>query len=142
MGGVEAAAQDDPAFAEKGAAFVTLTQKGRLRGCIGSLRAVESLADSVRGNAVSAAVEMLSADDFYQPAHREIFSAAKALALNHMAVDLVTMDAELNRRSTLPGVGGIEYLIELTQFVPTAANVKDYIRIANGGAHIIHHVLL
>ena len=49
------------------------------------------------GNAVSAAVEMLSADDFYQPAHREIFSAAKALALNHMAVDLVTMDAELAR---------------------------------------------
>ena len=79
--------------------------------------------------AVSSAVEMLQDDDFYVPAHREIFSAAKALTAAHAAVDLVTMDAELSRRGTLPGAGGIEYLIELTQFVPTTANVKDYIRI-------------
>ena len=83
------------------------------------------------GNAVSAAVEILTAEDFYVPAHREIFGAANYLADNHSAVDLVTMDAELSRRGTLPGVGGIEYLIELTQFVPTTANVKDYIRIVS-----------
>jgi len=81
------------------------------------------------GNAVSSALEMLSAEDFYVPAHREIFDAARAVAGRHSAVDLVTMDAELSRRGTLPGVGGIEYLIDLAQFVPTAANVKDYIRI-------------
>lgn len=81
------------------------------------------------GGAVTAAVELLSAEDFYVPAHREIFDAAKALSAGNMAVDLVTMDAELGRRGTLPGVGGIEYLIELTQFVPTTANVRYYIRI-------------
>ena len=83
------------------------------------------------GGAVSSALEMLTADDFYVPAHREIFDGAKALSVNHMAVDLVTMNAELSRRGTLPGVGGIEYLIELTQFVPTTVNVKDYIRIVS-----------
>ena len=83
------------------------------------------------GGAVSSALEMLSADDFYVPAHREIFDGAKALAASHMAVDLVTMNTELSRRGTLPGVGGIEYLIELTQFVPTTVNVKDYIRIVS-----------
>ena len=83
------------------------------------------------GNAVSAALEMLTAEDFYVPAHREIFDAARALSQTGMAVDLVTMDAELSRRGTLPGVGGTEYLIDLTQFVPTAANVKDYIRIVS-----------
>ena len=83
------------------------------------------------GAAVSAAVELLLADDFYVPAHREIFDAAKTLAADNMAVDLVTMDAELSRRGTLPGVGGIEYLIELTQFVPTTANVRYYIRIVS-----------
>ncbi len=80
-------------------------------------------------NAVSAAMEMLTGEDFYVPAHKEIFDAARAVAERHSAVDLVTMDAELSRRGTLPGVGGIEYLIDLTQFVPTTANVKDYIRI-------------
>ena len=83
------------------------------------------------GGAVSMALELITADDFYVPAHREIFDAAKALAGGGMAVDLVTMDAELSRRGTLPGVGGIEYLIELTQFVPTTANVRDYIRIVS-----------
>jgi replicative DNA helicase len=83
------------------------------------------------GDAVSSALEMLSADDFYVPAHREIFDGAKALTASHMAVDLVTMNTELSRRGTLPGVGGIEYLIELTQFVPTTVNVKDYIRIVS-----------
>ena len=81
------------------------------------------------GTAVSAAVETLTKDDFYVPAHREIFDAARAVADRHSAVDLVTMDAELSRRGTLPGVGGIEYLIDLAQYVPTAANVRDYIRI-------------
>ena len=83
------------------------------------------------GGALSSALEMLSADDFYVPAHREIYDGARALAANHMAVDLVTMNSELSRRGTLPGVGGIEYLIELTQFVPTTVNVKDYIRIVS-----------
>ena len=81
------------------------------------------------GNAVSTALEILVKDDFYVPAHQAIFEAAKALNDQHSAIDLVTMNAELSKRGTLPGVGGIEYLIELTQFVPTTANVKDYIRI-------------
>ena len=81
--------------------------------------------------ALSAAVEMLAADDFYMPAHREIFSAAKALSDAHSAVDLVTMVDELSRRGTLAGVGDAEYLIELFNFVPTAVNVKDYIRIVS-----------
>ena len=83
------------------------------------------------GNAVSAALEMLTGEDFYVPAHREIFDAARTLAERRSAVDLVTMDAELSRRGTLPGIGGIEYLIDLTQFVPTAINVKDYIRLVS-----------
>lgn len=82
-------------------------------------------------NALSAATEVLAPDDFYLPAHREIFDAAKALSQQNMAVDLVTMDAELGRRGTLPGVGGIEYLIWLTQFVPTTSNVRYYIRLVS-----------
>ena len=55
------------------------------------------------GAAVSAAGELLLADDFYVPAHREIFDAAKALAADNMAVDLVTMDAELSAGARCPG---------------------------------------
>jgi AmmeMemoRadiSam system protein A len=45
-----------PWLAEHGACFVTLTQDGELRGCIGSLQAHRSLLDDVKSNAVSAAL--------------------------------------------------------------------------------------
>ncbi|MHB1238227.1 MAG: AmmeMemoRadiSam system protein A [Gallionella sp.] len=58
-----------PWLAEHGACFVTLTQLGELRGCIGSLQAHRSLLDDVKGNAVSAALRdprftPLSAEEF------------------------------------------------------------------------------
>jgi AmmeMemoRadiSam system protein A len=46
---------DHPALREPGATFVTLTQEGQLRGCIGSLEAWRSLADDVCANAKAAA---------------------------------------------------------------------------------------
>lgn len=41
---------------EPGATFVTLTQQGQLRGCIGSLQAQRRLRDDVQANAVAAAL--------------------------------------------------------------------------------------
>ena len=45
----------DPAFKEKRGVFVTLNRRGRLRGCIGSLAAVETIREGVRRNALNAA---------------------------------------------------------------------------------------
>ena len=45
-----------PWLAEQGACFVTLTQHGQLRGCIGSLQAHRPLLHDVKSNAVSAAL--------------------------------------------------------------------------------------
>jgi AmmeMemoRadiSam system protein A len=41
---------------ENGASFVTLTENGELRGCIGALEPYQSLAEDVREHAVSAAL--------------------------------------------------------------------------------------
>ncbi len=45
-----------PWLAEHGACFVTLTQRGELRGCIGSLQAHRPLLADVKQNAVAAAL--------------------------------------------------------------------------------------
>ena len=79
--------------------------------------------------AVLQAAEDLEDEDFYTPAHKEIYSAMLQLHRSQSPVDLVTVDTELNRRGTLEGVGGTAYLIELSQYVPTTANVKAYIGI-------------
>lgn len=46
---------DDPVIAEKRGVFVTLHRNNQLRGCIGSLAAVEALGEGIRRNALNAA---------------------------------------------------------------------------------------
>ena len=46
-----------PRLQEEGASFVTLTEGGQLRGCIGALEPYQSLAQDVREHAVAAALE-------------------------------------------------------------------------------------
>lgn len=50
-----AAAEDSPWLQEKGACFVTLTQRRELRGCVGTLRAHRPLLHDVKVNAQAAA---------------------------------------------------------------------------------------
>lgn len=78
-------------------------------------------------NAVLQAAESLQADDFYQPAHRELFEAMMQIHRQQRPVDVVTVDDELTRRGTLEGIGGTEYLMRLMGNVPTTANVKSYV---------------
>ncbi len=56
LGPDRAAAPDAPWLQESGASFVTLTQNGQLRGCIGTLEARRSLRTDVQANAVGAAL--------------------------------------------------------------------------------------
>lgn len=81
--------------------------------------------------AVMLAQELLTASAFYQPAHKEIFDAMLALVRMSKPVDLITVDDELSRRGTLEGIGGTQYLVQLTQYVPTTANVRAYIQIVD-----------
>ena len=103
----------------------------RLRGITppNSLEAERSVLGAMLQDnaAVLQAAEDLEDEDFYTPAHKEIYSAMLQLHRDQSPVDLVTVDAELSRRGTLEGVGGTAYLIELSQYVPTTANVKAYI---------------
>jgi len=49
------AARDEPWLQEIGATFVTLRERGNLRGCVGTIRAFRPLLDDVRSNARAAA---------------------------------------------------------------------------------------
>ena len=82
-------------------------------------------------NAALMAIESLKEEDFYDPAHREIFAAMAYLGSMSRPIDLVTLESELGRRGKLEGVGGFQYLIELSRFVPSAANVQAYIKIVD-----------
>ena len=65
--------------------------------------------------------------DFTATATVETFRAINALWKDGTAIDLVTVSTELERRSQLARVGGLEFLTDLVTFVPTSANVRFYI---------------
>lgn len=79
--------------------------------------------------AVIRVVELLDSDDFYKEAHRIIFSVMIDLFERAEAIDLVTVTEELRQRNLLEQAGGVSYIAELANIVPTAANVEFYARI-------------
>ena len=83
----------------------------------------------IEPNALELALEQLHPDDFYVPAHKTIFSAMMNVRHAGNAVDLVTLSSELKDNGMLDRAGGYTYLSELVGFVPTAANVQNYIEI-------------
>lgn len=82
------------------------------------------LIDPTRLPEVSA---LLRTDDFFLPAHRDVFEAMGALAARRVPVDVVTLADELISRKALPRLeGGETYLLTLANAVPTAENVPHY----------------
>ena len=76
--------------------------------------------------ALDAMIEQLQPEDFYLTAHNYIFAAMRDTRMAGDAVDLITLNNALERSGKLEASGGIIYLTELMNFVPTAANVSYY----------------
>ncbi|MCA1946549.1 MAG: replicative DNA helicase [Armatimonadetes bacterium] len=72
---------------------------------------------------------LLSEEDFYQPAHQEVYRAMLQLIRSGKAVDILTLRSELEARGTLQQVGGVDYLVQVMESVPSAANAIPYARI-------------
>jgi len=83
----------------------------------------------LESSALEKGMEILKAEDFYRPAHQEIFDALLSLAERDEPADLITLQEELRKRGKLEDCGGTEYLMALVDTVPTAANVEYYARI-------------
>jgi len=76
--------------------------------------------------AITVSIEMLTANDFYKPAHKIIFNCIKNMFRQNIAVDIVTLPVELKKQKQLEKIGGITYLLHLTHSVPTPANIEHY----------------
>ena len=73
--------------------------------------------------------EEVRAEDFYNEAHREIFGAIMDLYRDNVAVDMLTVCEELNKKKALDMVGGRAYIATLTSEVPSTANAGEYAKI-------------
>lgn len=75
------------------------------------------------------ALEILRPEDFYYEAHRVIFESMVELFEEDKVCDLVTLAEKLRQKGKLESVGGMEYLAQIVNVVPTAANIEYYARI-------------
>ena len=74
-------------------------------------------------------VESLRHEDFYLNAHRVIFRTMSEIFSASKAVDLITIQDELNRVNLLESSGGIAYLASLLDGIPHLVNIEHYIQI-------------
>ena len=79
--------------------------------------------------ALGKAIESLTETSFYLEKHKKIFKALKSLASKDIAIDITTLTNELKNDMSLDEIGGVDYLTEILDQTPTAANVEYYINI-------------
>ena len=80
-------------------------------------------------DAVAKAVEVVDDSMFYREGHRRIFRIMARLFQRGEVVDPTTVAEELKKSDELEQAGGLPYLAELLDAVPTAANVEYHARI-------------
>ncbi len=78
--------------------------------------------------ALEKACDSLTQEKFYDEKNGKIFSSIQKLYESKTPLDLTTLTSDLQNRKILSEVGGVEYLTEILNFVPTAANVDYYIK--------------
>lgn len=79
-------------------------------------------------DAVLIAGNMLEPDDFYCLENVKTFEILKSMNENDIEIDLITLKAELENKGYLEAVGGIRYIADIANSVPTSAHVKRYVK--------------
>ena len=80
-------------------------------------------------DAVISSIEFLKEEDFYREDNKAIYAAILNLYNRSEPIDIITVKSELESMGKFEQVGGLEYLAELPEKVPTTANAIKYIKI-------------
>jgi replicative DNA helicase len=79
--------------------------------------------------AATRAIEVVLPEAFYHPAHARIYRAMVGLFVKHEPIDVMTLSEELRKSGDLESAGGMTFLTELVDSVPSAANIEHYAKI-------------
>ena len=79
--------------------------------------------------AIIAASEIITADDFYQHQYGVMFEAMVELFNENRPVDLITLQNRLKEKDVPPEVSSLDFVRDIITTVPTSANVKSYANI-------------
>ena len=80
--------------------------------------------------------QIIVADNFYFDAHQKIYHAICELSNESQPIDLVLLHDRLRRNKQLDDVGGVLYLTELWEAVPTGANAEYHAKLVRDTAMV------
>ena len=80
--------------------------------------------------------QILRTDNFYFDHHQKIFQALTDLENENQPLDLVLLHERLRKNKHLEDVGGVPYLTELWESVPTGANAEYHAKLVRDAAMI------
>ena len=76
--------------------------------------------------AILRVASFLQPEHFYVVKHQWVYDAMQRLQQRQSAIDVLTLSSELQAADKLEEVGGMGFLAQLTNAVPTALNVEAY----------------
>ena len=83
----------------------------------------------VDSDAFSVVSELLKPETFYEPRHQKIYEAIRNMNMDERPVDIMTLNDELSMMGEIDKVGGVDYLMEISSQVASAAHVESHARI-------------
>lgn len=82
-----------------------------------------------RNSLINILLEKMLAEYFYDPKNRQIFEAISRLNFANTPVDIATLTEELDKKGGIEALGGVEYLLSLSDPAYYSANLETYIEI-------------
>jgi len=80
-------------------------------------------------DSISIAMEILRPESFYKPVHQIIYNVMIYLFEHTQPIDVLTVAEQLRKNGQLEEIGGLPYILELSNKVSSAANTEYYARI-------------
>jgi len=93
-----------------------------------SIEAEKALLGSImiRGEAMHDVIDLVSGQSFYSNIHRMVWETLFDLHAKGSPIDVLSVSARLKEKEELDQIGGMTFLTELINCVPTSTNVNHY----------------
>ena len=107
-----------------------------------SLEAEKALLGSImiRPEVIHDILDLVTDRAFYSNQHKHIWSTIIELHTKNIPIDLLSLSSRLKEKSLLENVGGMAYLSELINSVPSSTNAEHYAQLV-GNKHIMRELL-
>ncbi len=80
-------------------------------------------------NIIYEVIDILTENDFYKDAHKNIYKTIKKLFLKDIHIDIISLIEYLKKDNLLESCGGSSYITEICNSIATTANLSTHIKI-------------